>query len=91
MISRIEFRSECDPDVAPHCHEKRIQLAVVQPSADMAAATADLHRAMSGTVKQLVDRQAFFRMDVENVTRCAFNVITFSWQFWSRCHIKQIC
>jgi ERCC4-related helicase len=53
----VEFRSESDPDVAPYCHSKEVQVIEVQVGAGIKAAQEKVFAAMRPIFQKLVDLQ----------------------------------
>ncbi|GIL56457.1 hypothetical protein Vafri_11813, partial [Volvox africanus] len=71
-ISRVEFRSEEDPDVSPFCHKKQVDVIEVLPDDILRPVAESVVLLLRGVNAKLLQYRVVDRCDAENVGRFTF-------------------
>ncbi|GIL83863.1 hypothetical protein Vretifemale_12587, partial [Volvox reticuliferus] len=71
-ISRVEFRSEEDPDVSPYCHKKQVDVIEVLPDDILRPVAESVVLLLRGVNAKLLQYKVVDRYDAENVGRFSF-------------------
>ncbi|EFJ47926.1 hypothetical protein VOLCADRAFT_117719, partial [Volvox carteri f. nagariensis] len=71
-ISRVEFKSNEDPDVSPYCHKKQVDVMEVFPDEVLQPVAESVVMLLRGVNAKLLQYRVVDRCDAENVGRFSF-------------------